>query len=118
MTQASKVKGVDVLTAFASLVDGKHATTGSDLRAVLSVGAFRLWFATLANSGNAVDTTILEFLGRAGISTSSRGGLDTDTTAGLFGAYIGRARGIEGAGVVPVWLGRHGLILRPVFVGR
>ena len=64
LTQAKKIKGTDVLTAFAALIDGKHATTGSDLRVVLSVGAQRLWMSTLANSGNSVDTTISEFIRR------------------------------------------------------
>ena len=93
MTQAQKVKGVDVLTAFAALIDGKHATMGSDLKTVLSVGAQRLWMSTLANSGAAVDTTIEEFLRRAGIATTSRGGIDTATTAGKFGAFVGRGAG-------------------------
>ena len=103
LTQAKKVKGTDVLTAFAALIDGKHATAGSDLRVVLSVGAMRLWMSTLANSGGSVDTTIEEFLKRAGIETSSRGGIDTATTNGKFGAFVGRGRGLEGAGVAAVW---------------
>ena len=103
LTQAKKIKGTDVLTAFAALIDGKHATTGSDLRVVLSVGAQRLWMSTLANSGNSVDTTISEFIRRAGIETSSRGGIDTATTNGKFGAFVGRGRGIEGAGLAAVW---------------
>ena len=103
LTQAEKIKGADVLGAFALMIDGKHATAGSDLRVVLSVGAQRLWMSTLANTGNAADTTISEFLTRAGISFSARGGIDTATTAGKFGAFVGRARGIEGAGVAPTW---------------
>ena len=103
ITQAEKITGSDVLTAFAALIDGKHATMGSDLRTVLSVGAQRLWMSTLANTGNAVDTTISEFLARAGIVFSARGGIDNATTAGKFGAFVGRSRGIEGAGVAAVW---------------
>ena len=103
LTQALKLKGTNVLDAFAGLIDGKHATNGSDLRTVLSVGAQRLWMSTLANTGASVDTTISEFLRRAGIELSSRGGIDTATTAGKFGAFVGRARGIEGAGVAAVW---------------
>ena len=95
--------GSDVLTAFAALIDGKHATMGSDLRTVLSVGAQRLWMSTLANTGNAVDTTISEFLARAGIAFSARGGIDNATTAGKFGAFVGRSRGIEGAGIAAYW---------------
>ena len=103
ITQALKIKGVDVLSTFAAMIDGKHATAGSDLRVVLSVGAQRLWMSTLANTGNAADTTISEFLTRAGIAFSARGGIDTATTNGKFGAFVGRARGIEGAGVAPTW---------------
>ena len=103
LSQAAKVKGVDTLTAFAALIDGKHATAGADLRTVLSVGASRLWMSTLANSGGAVDTTIEEFLRRAGIATTSRGDIDTATTAGAFGAFVGRSRGIEGAGIAAYW---------------
>ena len=103
LTQLLKVKGADVLGAFAAFIDGKHATMGSELRTVLSVGAQRLWMSTLANSGGSVDTTIAEFLKRAGIEVSSRGGIDTATTNGKFGAFVGRARGIEGAGVAPTW---------------
>ena len=103
ITQALKIKGADVLSTFAAMIDGKHATSGSDLRTVLSVGAQRLWMSTLANSGNAADTTISEFLTRAGIVFSARGGIDTATTAGAFGAFVGRSRGIEGAGLAAVW---------------
>ena len=103
LMQAEKVKGADVLGAFAAMIDGKHATSGSDLRTVLSVGAQRLWMSTLANTGNAADTTISEFLTRAGIVFSARGGIDTETTNGKFGAFVGRGRGIEGAGIAAVW---------------
>ena len=103
ITQLLKVKGADVLATFAAFIDGKHATGGADLRTVLSVGAQRLWMATLANTGNAADTTISEFLTRAGITFSARGGIDTATGNGKFGAFVGRARGIEGAGVAPTW---------------
>ena len=69
----TKSKGANVLSAFASLIDGKHATMASELRTVLSVGAHRLWLSTLANTGNSVDTTISEFLRRAGgIEMASR----------------------------------------------
>ena len=103
LMQSEKVKGADVLGAFAAFIDGKHATSGADLRTVLSVGAQRLWMSTLANTGNAADTTISEFLTRAGIAFSARGGIDTATTNGKFGAFVGRGRGIEGAGIAAVW---------------
>ena len=103
ITQALKIRGANVLSTFAAMIDGKHATSGSELRTVLSVGAQRLWMSTLANSGGSVDTTIAEFLKRAGIEVSARGGIDTDTTAGKFGAFVGRSRGIEGAGIAAYW---------------
>ena len=103
ITQANKVKGSNVLEAFANLIDGKHAASPGDLRTVLTVGAMRLWMHQLANTGNAVDTTILEFLNRAGINYTSRGELETATADGDFGAFVGLGRGIEGAAVAPVW---------------
>ena len=104
ITQDKKIKGADVLAAFAALIDGKHATMGSELLTVLSVGAQRLWLATLANTGASVDTTIAEFLRRAGIELSSLVAVSTTaTTAGKFGAFVGRGRGLEGAGVAAVW---------------
>ena len=103
ITQANKVKGPNVLQAFADLVDGKHAARPSDLRAVLSVGANTLWSHTLANTGNSVDTTIAEFLRRFGLDWMTRGGIDAATTNGKFGAFVGLGRGIEGAGVAAIW---------------
>ena len=70
----------------------------------LSVGAQRLWMSSgLANTGASVDTTIAEFLKRAGIELSSRGGIDTATTDNTFGAFVGRDRGLVGAGVAAIW---------------
>ena len=103
ITQAGKITGTGVLEAFAALIDGKHATMGSELRTVLSVGAQRLWMSQLANTGASVDTTIAEFLKRAGIELSSRGGIDEATTADKFGAFVGRDRGLVGAGIAAVW---------------
>ena len=103
ITQANKVKGSAALQSFAELIDGKHAISADQLQTVLSVGAMQLWMYTLANSGNSVDTTILEFLRRAGITATSRADIETATTNDKFGAFIGRARGIEGAGVAAIW---------------
>ena len=101
---ANKVKGSNVLSMLSlRSLTASTQRRGSDLRTVLSVGAQRLWMSTLANTGASVDTTIAEFLRRAGVELSSRGGIDTATTAGKFGAFVGRGRGIEGAGVAAVW---------------
>ena len=103
LTQALKIKGAGVLAAFAALIDGKHATMAGDLNVVLSVGAYRLWLSTLANTGASVDTTILEFLRRAGIETAARGDIETATTNNKWAAFVGRGKSIAGAGVAAVW---------------
>ena len=102
ITQANKIKPKETLEEFAALADGKHAESLGDLRIVASVGANVLWLTTIANSATE-NQTLAQFLMASGLSWGVRGGLETTTTNGKFGAYIGRARGIEGAGVVPVW---------------
>ena len=46
ITQANKVKGSNVLEAFAELIDGKAAMMPGDLKAVFAVGANTLWSHT------------------------------------------------------------------------
>lgn len=102
LTQANKAKAVKVLEAFVSLVDGKHASGLGDLGIVASVGSNTLWHTTIANS--AVDNeTIAQFLMRAGLAWGVRANIDTNTSNGDYGAYIGRMRGIEGAAVAAIW---------------
>ena len=102
LTQAKKVKAVDTLQTFSDLVDGIHAMGFGDLRVVSTVGAWRLWESTIANS--AVDNqTLAAFLRAAGLSWTSRGDVESATTNGKFGAFVGLGRGIEGAAVAPVW---------------
>ena len=38
-----------------------------------------------------------------GIDWTVRGGIDTNTANGDFGAYMGLGRGIDGAGIAAVW---------------
>ena len=102
LTQANKVKGVNVLARLAALVDGKHATMTGDLRIVASVGTNVLWLTTIINSA-ASNETLAQFLRASGISWTTRADIDTATTNGKFGAYIGLGRGIEGAAVAAVW---------------
>ena len=102
VTQANKVKGPETLTAFSNLVDGKHAVNFGDLRTVATVGAWRLWESTIINSA-ADNMTLAAFLRSAGLSWSSRGDIEDATGNGKFGAFIGRGRGITGAGTIPVW---------------
>ena len=103
ITQTNKVKGSNVLELFAELIDGKAAMTPAQLQTVMAVGANTLWAHTLANTGNAVDTTISEFLSRWGMSWVTRGDIEDSTANGEFGAFLGLGRGLEGAGVAALW---------------
>ena len=112
--QADKVKGPETLAAFTGLVDGIHAMGMGDLRIVSAVGAWRLWESTVINSA-ADNMTLAAFLRAAGLSWGSRGEIEDNTANGDFGAFIGRTRGIEGAGVAAVW--EAGELIRDVFSG-
>ena len=114
ITQANKVKGPETLTAFTGQVDGIHAMGINDLRVVTSVGAWRLWENTIINS-TADNMTLAAFLRIAGMSWMSCGEIDTATANGDFGAFIGRGRGIEGAGVAAVW--EAGELIRDPYSG-
>ena len=102
LTQAAKVKPADTVKAFLGMVDGKHAEGLGDLRVVSSVGANTLWGGTIANSA-AENQTLAQFMRASGLSWTARGEIDTATGNGKFGAFIGRGRGIAGAGVAAVW---------------
>ena len=39
----------------------------------------------------------------SGMSWTTRGGIETATSNGDFGGYVGLGRGIEGAGIAAVW---------------
>ena len=112
--QADKIKGPETLAAFTAQVDGVHAMGLGDLRVVTSVGAWRLWEQTIINS-TAENQTLAAFLRAAGLSWMSRGEIDTDTANGDFGAFVGRGRGIEGAGVAAVW--EAGELIRAPYSG-
>ena len=102
LTQGNKVKAPETLAVFADMLDGKHAAGLGDLRVVASVGCNTLWLTQIAAA--AADTkTIASFLRENGLSWSIRGEIETATTAGKFGAFIGRGRGIRGAAVAAVW---------------
>ena len=102
LTQGNKVKAPETLAVFANMIDGKHAASLGDLRVVASVGANTLWLTQIAAA--AADTkTIASFLRENGLSWSIRGEIETATTAGKFGAFIGRGRGIRGSAVAAVW---------------
>ena len=102
LTQATGTSAVAVLGAFTNLVDGKAASMLGDLRAVLSIGAYRAWVRALAVPGQ--EMTLNRFLEEAGLpQVRVREGISTVTTAGAFAAFVGRQRGIVGCGVAPVW---------------
>ena len=102
LTQAEKVMADDTLKAFSDMVDGKHAMDLSDLNIVASVGSYRLWLSTIHAA--AVDNqTIAQFMMASGLSWGSREGINVDTAADDYGAFVSRARGLAGAGVAAVW---------------
>ena len=102
LTQANKVKGPQTLSAFTGMVDGIHAASLADLSVVTAIGAWRPWEDTIVNSA-ADNQTLAAFLREAGLSWSSRGGIEDATANGDFAAFVGRRRGIAGAGVAAVW---------------
>ena len=110
LTQANKIKGPETLESFVNMVDGQHATSLADLNIVSSVGSYRLWEKTVINSA-ADNMTMAAFLRMAGMSWGSRANIETNTAAGDFGAFVGRARGIEGAGVAAIWGGSGTMIV-------
>ena len=114
VTQASKVKADEILKAFVQLVDGKHAGSLADLGIVASVGSNVLWHTTV-HAATVDNETIAQFLMRAGLTWGVRADIDTSTSNGDFGAYAGRMRGIEGAGVAAVW--ESGELIRDPYAG-
>ncbi len=109
LTQAAKVKAPDTLAAFASLVDGKHASGLGDLMVCASVGSNTLWLSTIA-AATADTKTVASFLRENGLDWGVRGDIDTATAAGDFGAFVGLGRGIQGAGVAAIW--NAGMLIR------
>ena len=101
LTQANKIKGVNVLAALAAYVDGKHAVSPADIRIVASVGSNVLWMTTVQSA--VENQTLAQFLRDSGISWSVRGGIDTATSNGDFGLYLGLGQGIAGAAVSATW---------------
>ena len=102
LTQANKVMADDTLANLLAHVDGKYAASMSDLNIVTSVGANVLWYSTI-HAATVDNQTIAQFLMASGVSWSTRGGIDTNTANGDFGAYIGLNRGMDGAGIAAVW---------------
>ena len=103
ITQAEKVGADDILKKFLAYIDGQYAASMSDLRIVTSVGANVLFAGTVMASPVTTGRTVGQFLMESGMSWGARGGIDTNTAAGDFGAYMGLGRGIDGAAVAAVW---------------
>ena len=101
LTQAAKVKYADWMAKFAGMIDGKHAASQGDLRIVMSGGANTLLLSSIANANR--NETVGQVLRGNGIGWRVRGEIETATTAGKFGAFVGLGRGIMGAAVAPVW---------------
>ena len=112
LKQADKVKAPNTLAVFAAAIDGKHASSMSDLRVVASVGSNVLWLSQIAAA--AADTkTVAQFLKENGLMWMTRGDLETATADGDFGAYIAGGRGIEGAAVAAIWA--SGQLVRDIY---
>ena len=114
LTQTNKVLAPETLASFASLIDGKHASGMGDLRVIASVGTNTLWLSTIAKA--AADTkTVAQFLRENGLTWGVRGEIETATAAADWGAFIGRGRNIEGAGVAAIW--NSGMLIRDPYSG-
>ena len=109
INQTGKVAVATVRGAFAGMIDGVHASMVDDLKVVLAVGANTLWMSTSAatNDGNSI-LGVLKAMD--GLRCMTRGGIETATAANDWLGFVGRARGIEGAGVAAVW--DSGLFIR------
>ena len=113
LTQALKLKWPETVQKFAAFLDGKHAEAMEDLRIVASVGANALWLGTQANTNR--NESLAQIMRGNGLSWRTRAGIDANTANGDFMAAIGLGRGIEGAGVLPIWQGAD--LIRDPFSG-
>ena len=102
LTQANKIKADETLKVFLALVDGQYASSMADMRIVTSVGSNVLWQGSIHNSA-ASNQTIGQFLMASGMNWRTRGGIETATANGDFGAYMGLQRGVDGAGIAALW---------------
>lgn len=101
ISQTNKLKPAETLQAFVELCDGIHAESLSDLMVVSTVGANQLWLQTIASATE--NQTLAQFMMASGLSWGVRGNIETATTNNKFGAFVGRGRGIQGAGIVAMW---------------
>ena len=101
LSQANKLLWPATVASFMDMIDGLHATAAADLNIIASVGAARLWHSTSANTNR--NESVAQIMNANGLMFRSRANIDTNTANGDFGAFIGRKRGIDGAGVAGVW---------------
>ena len=112
LTQANKVKADETLKFFLAYVDGQYAASLGDVRIVTSVGTNVLWYGTI-HAATVDNQSVAQFLMSSGLTWMARGGIDTATSNGDFGAYIGLQRGVEGAGIAAVW--EQGQLIRDIY---
>lgn len=117
ITQANKVKGPETLKEFIELVDGQHAVSPADLRVVLAEGAYHLWAQTLMPSPVTSGETIGQFLNRGGINFTVKGGIETNSANNDWGGFVGRAQGLDGAGLVVMWSAGGSSLVTDVYTG-
>ena len=101
LTQSEKILWPATVGAFMDMIDGLHASTPEDLSIIASVGAARLWHSTTANTNR--NESVVQIMKDNGLNFMSRANIDVNTANNDFGAFIGRKRGIDGAGVAAVW---------------
>ena len=114
LTQANSKKADEVLKFFLTYVDGRYAASLADVRIVTSVGANVLWYGSV-HAPTVDNQSIAQFLMASGLTWTTRGGIDAATTNGKFGAYVGLARGVDGAGIAAVW--EQGQLIRDPYSG-
>ena len=113
LSQTNKILWPATVSAFMDMIDGLHASTPADLRVVSSVGASRLWHSTTANTNR--NESVAQIMMGNGINFMAREGITETTTNNQFAAFIGRNRGIDGAGVAGVW--EAGELIRDPYSG-
>ena len=101
LSQSNKLLWPATVSAFMDMLDGLHAATPADLSIIASVGAARLWHSTSANTNR--NESVAQIMNGNGLMFRSRANIDENTANGDFGAFIGRKRGIDGAGVAGLW---------------
>ena len=113
LSQSNKLLWPATVSAFMDMLDGLHASTPADLKIISSVGASRLWHSTSANTNR--NESVAQIMNGNGLMFRSRANIDTATANGDFGAFIGRKRGIDGAGVAGIW--EAGELIRDPYSG-